>query len=68
MKDHLTDAVMATPPTAVVGLTVYGIGLADWVYILSAVYTIFLIIDKAPVVFGHFRRLLSKKDNDVQGK
>jgi hypothetical protein len=47
-KETLIEAARAAPPAGVTGLTVWGVGLQDWVYVLTAIYTLFLIIDKAP--------------------
>lgn len=65
-SQHTTHAVAeiskATPPIAVGGLTLFGVGLSDWVLILTLIYTIlqigFLIRDK---VWRHYGR----KRNDV---
>ena len=52
------EAVKAAPPVTVVGMTLGGVSLQEWVLILTAVYTVlqigFLIRDKV------FRR----KDKD----
>lgn len=37
------EAVKASPPLTVAGLTVYGVGLQDWILILTALYTIIQI-------------------------
>lgn len=46
----VSEAVKAAPPLTVGGLTLWGVGLADWVLMLTALYTIlqifFLIRDK----------------------
>lgn len=46
----VTEAAKAAPPITVGGLTLWGVGLADWVLILTALYTIlqiyFLLRDK----------------------
>ena len=46
----LTEAIKASPALAVGGLTLFGIGLADWVLILTIIYTLlqlfFLLRDK----------------------
>lgn len=40
------DTVLAAPPVAVVTATLAGIPVQEWVYILTAVYTLFLIGEK----------------------
>jgi len=46
----VTEAVKAAPPITVGGLTLWGVGLADWVLMLTAIYTVlqigFLLRDK----------------------
>jgi hypothetical protein len=44
--DLKADAVLATPPVAVVTATLTGIPIQEWVYILTALYTLFLIGEK----------------------
>lgn len=41
-----TDTVLAAPPVAVVTATLAGIPIQEWVYILTALYTVFLIAEK----------------------
>lgn len=57
-NDIAVEAVKAAPPVTVVGMTLGGVSLQEWVLILTAVYTVlqigFLIRDKV------FRR----KDKD----
>lgn len=51
------ETLKATPPITVGGLTLFGVGLSDWVLLLTAVYTIlqigFLVRDK---VWRHYGR------------
>lgn len=42
----ITEAVKATPPIGVTGLELLGISLSDWVMILTAAYTLLLIVHK----------------------
>lgn len=37
------EAVKDSPPVAVVGITLYGVTLSDWVLILTAIYTLMRI-------------------------
>ena len=39
INDFVAEAAKATPPTAVAGLTLSGVALADWVLLLTAIYT-----------------------------
>jgi hypothetical protein len=49
-SDIVTEVVRATPPVTVGGLTLFGVGLSDWVLLLTLVYTAlqvyFLLRDK----------------------
>lgn len=60
MKSHLTDALQAVPPTGVVGVTLLGYGLQDWVYGLTALYTVILIMGKLPAAVRAVRGMLGK--------
>lgn len=51
------EAAKASPPLSVGGLTLFGIPLPEWVMMGSAVYTVFLLIDKAPVVIERMCQL-----------
>jgi hypothetical protein len=44
------DLLQTTPPLTISGMVFWGIPLNDWVLMLTALYTIFLIIEKWPVV------------------
>lgn len=55
-----TEVVAAVPPLGVGGLSLAGVGLNDWVLILTAIYTVFLIVDKLPTVLQRIRDLLRK--------
>lgn len=55
MKNH--ESLQALPPVGVAGLTLWGIGLSDWVLMLTAVYTIFLLVDKLPVILSRIAQL-----------
>ena len=46
------EPVLAAPPVGVAGLSLFGVGLSDWVLLLTLIYTIFLIIDKLPTVIA----------------
>lgn len=46
----VTEAIKATPPLGVGGLTLFGFPLNEVVLLLTAVYTIWLIVEKTPKV------------------
>lgn len=61
------DAAQAAPPISVAGLALWGVPLSDWVLILTLIYTLFLLIDKAPVIWKRlmdFVDWLHGRDND----
>jgi hypothetical protein len=46
----LNDIAKAAPPMGVAGMKLFGVLLSDWIIILTVIYTLFLIIDKADAV------------------
>lgn len=50
-EDYLSDFVQVTPAVAVSGITLLGIPLHEWVYILTIVYTLVCI---ASVIKKHW--------------
>lgn len=59
-QETIHEALRAAPPVGVGGLTIWGIQLSDGVLILTAIYTVFLLIEKAPIVIERFRSLWRK--------
>jgi hypothetical protein len=62
-----TDALTAIPPAGVTITTLWGYPLQEWVYALTIIYTLFLIIDKLPNIVGRFRVWARKLKNYVKG-
>lgn len=50
--ETLRETAAATPPLSIAGLSLYGVALSDWVLVATLLYTVFLIIDKAPSVLA----------------
>lgn len=50
-----SEVAQAIPPTGVVGLTLFGMPLSEWVYAVTLIWTVFLIIDKLPTVASRIR-------------
>jgi hypothetical protein len=46
-----------TPPAAVTGISLMGIPLNEWILWGTFIYTVFILIDKAPVVLTRVRQL-----------
>jgi len=40
----LTEALKSAPPVSVVGATVIGVSLEEWVLVLTALYTLFQLV------------------------
>lgn len=54
MVDSLKLGVSIAPAT----LTLFGVGLQDWVYITSALVAVMVMIEKAPVVISRIKSLV----------
>lgn len=54
-SDHISDAVLASPPVGVGGLVVFGYPLNEVVLVLTAIYTVFLIVDKAYSIYTQWK-------------
>lgn len=61
MKEHLTDIALGSPVGTVAGLTIYGIALNDWVYLLTAIYTVILIADKVHSILTRRKAAANKE-------
>lgn len=62
--EQVPETLKAAPTVSVGGLTLWGIYLNEWVMILTAVWTIYLIIDKTPTIvkrLAAFLRWLRKE-------
>lgn len=46
LVDKAGEAALAAPPVAVTGLTLMGVSLQDWVYIVTLIYLFLLIAGK----------------------
>lgn len=53
------DLIQASPPVGVVSLNVMGVHLNDIVLVLTAIYTVFLIVDKA---YSRWEKYQEKKN------
>jgi hypothetical protein len=42
----IEEAVKASPPAAVAGMTIFGVSLPDWAALLACIYTTWLIGEK----------------------
>ncbi|WNL63510.1 holin [Aeromonas phage phiA014L] len=51
LVDKAGEAALAAPPVAVTGLAIAGVSLQDWVYIMTLVYLVVLIIIKIKEAF-----------------
>lgn len=55
MTENIVDVAKASPPVAITSLSLFGIPISEWVYFLTAVYTILLIIGWFIKYFGGSR-------------
>lgn len=53
LVDTVEKAAPGVPPVVVTGLTVAGVSLQDWVYLLTIVYLIVMIVKS---IIGVFKR------------
>jgi len=53
LVDTVEKAAPGVPPVVVTGLTVAGVSLQDWVYLLTIVYLIVMIVKS---IVGVFKR------------
>lgn len=56
MKSTLLEAAKVSPPAGATGLTLWGIPCPTWLTLLTIAYTIFLLIDKLPVVIERLKQ------------
>jgi hypothetical protein len=54
IQDLKSEMLPVAPPVTVVGLTFLGIQMVDWVYILTALYTLVQLIRIIPKTAGCF--------------
>ena len=54
--ENIAEAIKAVPPIGVGGLSLCGLQLSEWVVIMTLIYTLFLIVDKLPVVLERARQ------------
>ena len=56
MQDHIADFGKASPPIAITSLSLFGLPLSEWVYLLTAIYTLLLILGFLRKLFFSYRR------------
>lgn len=70
MKDHLTDAILATPPASAGAYILMGMTLSTWALTLTIGYTLILIVIKVPALIHSLRTLVRwatmRKVDDVE--
>lgn len=65
----VTETVKAAPPVTVGVTMIWGLPLSEWAQIAAIVWTIFLLIEKAPVVWQRLSDLYKKlRGTDGNGK
>ena len=56
MKESIPETIRAVPPVGLGGMSAFGIPLPEWLTILGLIYTVFIIIEKLPVVIARLKR------------
>lgn len=59
----IEEAVKASPPAAVAGMTIFGVSLPDWAALLACIYTAWLIGEKLYLAINR-RRELKRRRSD----
>lgn len=71
MTDHISDAILATPPVSVGVVVVMGLSLQTWTLVLAIGYTLVLLVIKLPALIQSVRTMarwaLNRKVDDVEG-
>lgn len=71
MTDHISDAIMATPPVGVGVVVIMGMSLQTWALVLTIGYTLVLLLIKLPALIKSVRTLarwvMTRKVDDVEG-
>lgn len=57
IREHTTDAILATPPASVGAAVFLDFQLSTWVGIATLAYTLILIVIKAPALAQSLRTL-----------
>lgn len=57
--ETLSEAAKAAPPLTVGSITLLGYPLEQWVLVGTFIYTIFLLVDKLPVVVERVRQFIN---------
>lgn len=60
MQEHMAELGRASPPIAVTSLSFMGVPLSEWVYAVTLLYTILLILNFLRKLFFSYRK--SDKD------
>jgi disulfide bond formation protein DsbB len=70
MTDHISDAILATPPVSVGVVVIMGLSLQTWALVLTIAYTLVLFVVKLPALIKSVRTMarwcLNRKVDDVE--
>lgn len=58
--DDLLDLVKVGTALASPGLTLFGMPISDWAYVMSLTVGAFYLIEKAPIVWGALQKIKQK--------
>jgi hypothetical protein len=70
MTDHISDAILATPPVGVGVVVILGMSLQTWALVLTIGYTLCLLVIKLPALIKSLRTMArwvtNRKVDDVE--
>ena len=70
MTDHISDAILETPPVSVGVVVILGLSLQTWALVLTIGYTFVLLVVKLPALIKSVRTMarwaMNRKVDDVE--
>jgi hypothetical protein len=60
ISEHVPDGIKVTASLSAPALTVAGVPLEEWTFILSAIVSILFIIEKMPMLINRVKQLYMK--------
>jgi preprotein translocase subunit SecF len=63
-QQSVEEALKASPPAAIAGLTAFGLSLPDWAALLACIYTAWLIAEKIYLMFSRRRSKRRRKEDE----
>lgn len=60
ISEHVPDGIKVTASLSAPALTVAGVSLEEWTFILSAIVSLLFIIEKLPMLWGRIKKIAMK--------